>query len=171
MSEEQNNDLASEIQRRLEHTYSIAQCNIHGELQGRNENDHYVYEYIPEEKINDSEIIRLIFKERIDPRADTDILREKFCHVDGFCVRLPEMDMDGIPKEWTFLLKLVNFEPRPLGDLISFWHPDNSDRLGVHINAYYIEVTGFGPNDETISVDTSRVRGMISLEMAVKNLE
>ncbi|CAF1470266.1 unnamed protein product [Adineta ricciae] len=163
------------LQDRIRKSYSVIMWRLlDGELQGRSEDSHYVYDYIPKEGRDSSKTMRFIFKERIDPRVDTDeTIKKKFCHADNICLPLSESEVDDLPSDWTFLVKVLNFDPKSARDSIGFSGRENLDHLGVFMHAFRMEIIGSGPNDEEIYIDlsTGQVQTMINLDLVVKNLQ
>ena len=153
-------------------------CHLHwqfsdGILKGFNSGvaNEYIYEYHPDS--DDAQVIRLVFKQKLQPNVDTlESIASKFNRIELVRLAFPTMFASNLPTDWLFIIEKHDVVRNPpLENVITPFTFDENGR--VHLSLLVTNIDIYGKNkltNEKKSIDLSLSgNGMIDLDLIIQN--
>lgn len=180
MSATQVNDLKLQLEECLVgHCSFIALSLKEGKFEGRRQNGQYVYEYVPKAGANSSEVVRVIFKEKVDLKSiDTaESAQEKFVRVDS--VYLPLTDNESnrpLPVGWSFFVKTPDSTSEEPSPSVEFITNDDDDKESIPfqmiITLPTVDIVAYGSDNRMVPIKLdSPTPAIVALLMLMTNLD
>lgn len=144
-----------------------------GVLKGFNRGvaDEYIYEYHPDS--NGAQVVRLVFKEKLQPDVDTvKCVENKFNRIELAQLAFPTMFAPDLPEDWSFIIEERDIVRHPPLKYVIV--PFTFDKNGrIHFSLRMENIAIYGENKltkEKKSIDfRGYANGMIDLDLTIQN--
>ena len=133
--------------------------------------DEYIYEYHPDS--NDAQVVRLVFKEKLQPDVDTvECIENKFNRIELARLAFPTIFVADLPEDWSFIIEERDVVRQPpLKNVIILHTFDKNGRIHFALRMENIAIYGENKlTKEKKSIDfRGYANGVIDLDLTIQN--
>ncbi|CAF1335497.1 unnamed protein product [Adineta steineri] len=167
-------DITFGIESALINCYSYLQWQFsNGILKGFNGDvaNEYIYEYHPDS--DNTQVIRLVFKEKLEPKSDTlESIIDKFNRIEVVRLAFPTRSIDNLPTDWLFTIEKTNvIRQLPMDIVIIPISLDENSRLRMSLQINNINIYGKNKltNEQILFDSIQNGNAKINLDLTIQN--